>query len=78
MVKNFTDLLDQHQIASIVFDKAQPNPTVSNVNDGLETLGVKVDDLSLLADNALKDVCGLTNPKQASHEEICNIFRAAM
>lgn len=45
---------------------------------GLEELGVKADDISLLADNALKDVCGLTNPKQASHEEICQIFRAAM
>jgi alcohol dehydrogenase len=45
---------------------------------GLGTLGVKVDDIPLLADNALKDVCGLTNPKQASHEEICKIFLAAM
>jgi alcohol dehydrogenase len=45
---------------------------------GLATLGVKADDITLLADNALKDVCGLTNPKQASHEEICQIFRAAM
>jgi alcohol dehydrogenase len=45
---------------------------------GLKELGVKTDDISLLADNALKDVCGLTNPKQASHEEICNIFHAAM
>ncbi len=45
---------------------------------GLASLGVKADDISLLADNALKDVCGLTNPKQASHEEICHIFRAAM
>jgi alcohol dehydrogenase len=45
---------------------------------GLKALGVKPDDISLLADNALKDVCGLTNPKQASHEEICNIFKAAM
>lgn len=45
---------------------------------GLETLGVKIDDISLMADNALKDVCGLTNPKQATHEEICQIFRAAM
>ncbi|MFT7009688.1 MAG: alcohol dehydrogenase [Colwellia sp.] len=45
---------------------------------GLETLGVKSDDISLLADNALKDVCGLTNPKQASHEEICHIYLAAM
>jgi alcohol dehydrogenase len=45
---------------------------------GLEVLGVKADDISLLADNALKDVCGLTNPKQASYEDICQIFLAAM
>ncbi|XLM22897.1 hypothetical protein MKD33_12630, partial [Chromobacterium piscinae] len=31
-----------------------------------------------LADNALKDACGLTNPRKASHEEICAIFRAAI
>jgi alcohol dehydrogenase len=48
------------------------------IPSGLELLGVKADDVSLLADNALKDVCGLTNPKQASHEEICQIFLAAM
>ncbi|MGR1198363.1 L-threonine dehydrogenase [Aeromonas hydrophila] len=45
---------------------------------GLEQLGVKADDFNLLAENALKDACGLTNPKQASHEEIVAIFRAAM
>lgn len=48
------------------------------IPSGLETLGVKADDVSLLATNALKDVCGLTNPKQASHEEICQIFISAM
>lgn len=47
------------------------------IPEGLEILGVKVSDISLLADNALKDVCGLTNPKQASHAEICEIFKAA-
>ena len=31
-----------------------------------------------LAKNALNDACGLTNPKQATHEEICAIFNAAM
>jgi alcohol dehydrogenase len=41
-------------------------------------LGVKAEDISLLADNALKDVCGLTNPKQASHKEICHIYSVAM
>jgi len=45
---------------------------------GLEELGAKTSDIAMLADNALKDVCGLTNPKQASHEEICQIFHAAM
>ncbi|KUE81827.1 lactaldehyde reductase [Aeromonas schubertii] len=45
---------------------------------GLEQLGVKADDFDVLATNALKDACGLTNPKQASHDEIKAIFRAAM
>jgi len=48
------------------------------IPSGLTSLGVKTSDVSLLADNALKDVCGLTNPKQATHEEICHIFQAAM
>ncbi len=45
---------------------------------GLEALGVQKKDIPTLADNALKDVCGLTNPKQATHEEICTIYQAAM
>ncbi|MGB2741300.1 MAG: L-threonine dehydrogenase [Cognaticolwellia sp.] len=48
------------------------------IPSGLAALEVKASDFSLLAENALKDVCGLTNPKQASHEEICHIFQAAM
>ncbi|MFM5508597.1 L-threonine dehydrogenase [Aeromonas rivipollensis] len=45
---------------------------------GLEQLGVRADDFDVLASNALKDACGFTNPRQASHEEIVAIFRAAM
>ena len=45
---------------------------------GLEQLGVRADDLDVLANNALKDACGLTNPRQATHAEIVAIFRAAM
>ncbi|POZ62919.1 L-threonine dehydrogenase [Chromobacterium alticapitis] len=45
---------------------------------GLAQLGVKEADIPTLADNALKDACGLTNPRKASHEEICAIFRAAL
>ncbi len=45
---------------------------------GLKELGAKSDDISVLADNALKDACGFTNPKQATHEEISAIFEAAL
>jgi alcohol dehydrogenase len=44
----------------------------------LTLLGVKTEDIPTLADNALKDACGLTNPKQATHEEICQIFTNAL
>ncbi|TFH92668.1 MULTISPECIES: L-threonine dehydrogenase [Vibrio] len=45
---------------------------------GIKELGAKSDDIPTLADNALKDACGFTNPKQATHEEISAIFEAAM
>ncbi|MBY6017601.1 L-threonine dehydrogenase [Halomonas denitrificans] len=44
----------------------------------LTELGVNAEDIPTLATNALNDACGLTNPKQATHEEICAIFLAAM
>ncbi|WP_027711896.1 L-threonine dehydrogenase [Dickeya chrysanthemi] len=44
---------------------------------GLKDLGVKEEDFNILADNALKDACGLTNPKKATHAEIVGIFAAA-
>lgn len=49
-----------------------------NIPENLTVLGVKEADIPLLADNALKDACGFTNPKQATHEEICQIFRNAL
>ncbi|MCL6271878.1 L-threonine dehydrogenase [Sansalvadorimonas sp. 2012CJ34-2] len=45
---------------------------------GLTQLGVKEEDFETLATNALKDACGLTNPKQATLEEIIEIYSAAM
>ncbi|BDM65259.1 alcohol dehydrogenase [Shewanella sp. NFH-SH190041] len=49
-----------------------------NIPASLSELGVKEEDIATLADNALKDACGFTNPKQATHEEICQIFRNAL
>ena len=46
---------------------------------GLKELkGFKESDIPTLATNALKDVCGLSNPKQATQEEIEGIYRAAI
>ena len=45
---------------------------------GLADLGAKEQDLTTLSENALKDACGFTNPKQATLEEIIGIFMNAM
>lgn len=49
-----------------------------NIPAGLRELGVKEVDIPVLATNALKDACGLTNPIQATHGEIMAIYHAAM
>ncbi|PRW39303.1 alcohol dehydrogenase [Chlorella sorokiniana] len=43
----------------------------------LKELGVKPEDFDVLAANSLKDACGFTNPRPASHEEIVGLFRQA-
>lgn len=44
----------------------------------LTGLGVKESDFSMLAENALKDLCNITNPRKATHEDIVKIFKDAM
>ena len=44
---------------------------------GLRDLGAKLDDIPILATNALKDACGLTNPRRADQGQIEEIFRNA-
>ena len=48
-----------------------------DIPPGLAVLGVKVEDVPILASNALKDACGLTNPRPASQAEIEAVFKAA-
>jgi alcohol dehydrogenase len=45
---------------------------------GVAELGAKEADIPTLAENAMKDACGLTNPIQPSFEEVCEIYRAAL
>ena len=44
---------------------------------GLRDLGAKLDDIPILATNALKDACGFTNPRKADQGQIEEIFRNA-
>ncbi|MFM2486234.1 L-threonine dehydrogenase [Celerinatantimonas yamalensis] len=49
-----------------------------NIPAGLKGLGAKEEDFNVLADNAMNDACGFTNPKQPTHAEVVAIFKAAM
>ena len=44
----------------------------------MKELGAREEDLELLAENAMQDVCRLTNPRELSKEEIIEIYRKAM
>jgi len=48
------------------------------IPSGLKDLGAKEEDLGLLAENAMRDVCRLTNPKELSKEDIIEIYWKAM
>ncbi|BBE31778.1 alcohol dehydrogenase [Tepiditoga spiralis] len=48
------------------------------IPSGLKEIGVKEKDIKTLSENALKDACGFTNPKQATLEEIMNIYKEAL
>lgn len=48
------------------------------IPSGLKELGVREDDLRIMAENAQKDACGLTNPRCPSLENVIEIYRWAL
>jgi alcohol dehydrogenase len=48
------------------------------IPSGLAQLGVREDDLEIMASNAKKDACQLTNPRTATLQQIVGIFMSAM
>ena len=48
------------------------------IPSGLKELGAREEDFELLAENAMQDVCRLTNPREFSKEDIIEIYRRAM
>jgi alcohol dehydrogenase len=45
---------------------------------GLKELGVREADLAIMAENAQKDACGLTNPRRPTLEQVVEIYRWAL
>lgn len=72
LAENNKDLADLDTIAAI-----KKLADIVNIPKSLKELGVKREDFDTLAENALKDVCGATNPVQATHEDIKSIFENA-
>ncbi|RTR37512.1 L-threonine dehydrogenase [Shewanella canadensis] len=70
--------MDDAQGAKAAIDAIKALSVAVKIPENLTKLGVKAEDIPTLADNALKDACGFTNPKQATHEEICQIFTNAL
>jgi alcohol dehydrogenase len=48
------------------------------IPSGLTELGVKEEDLKIMAENAQKDACGLTNPRCPSLDNVIDIYKAAL
>ena len=70
--------MSDEQGAQAAIDAIKALSVAVKIPENLTKLGVKAEDIPTLADNALKDACGFTNPKQATHEEICQIFTNAL
>ncbi len=47
------------------------------IPQNLRGLGVKEEDFEIMAENAMKDVCQLTNPRKATKQQIIDIYKAA-
>ena len=60
-----------------VIDAIKKLADLVGIPKSLQELGVKREDFTVLAENALKDVCGLTNPVQGGLDDIIGIFEAA-
>lgn len=70
--------MNDEQGAQAAIDAIKALSIAVKIPENLSKLGVKAEDIPTLADNALKDACGFTNPKQATHAEICQIFERAL
>ncbi|MBD0403486.1 iron-containing alcohol dehydrogenase [Flammeovirga sp. EKP202] len=49
-----------------------------NIPSGIGALGAKEEDIELMAENALKDICAPGNPREVTFEDAVELFKVAM
>jgi alcohol dehydrogenase len=72
------DGLSVRVAAEKALDAIQTLSTDIGIPAGLDQLGVKEEDLQIMAENAQKDACGLTNPRCPTLEDVIQIYKNAI
>jgi len=70
--------LSMRAAAEKALDAIQILSTDIGIPAGLDQLGVKEEDLQIMAENAQKDACGLTNPRCPNLDEVIQIYKNAL
>ena len=75
------DAMDPEKVAEAAYEAIGAIRQLSSsigIPSGLAELNVKEEDLAVMAENAQKDACMLTNPRKANHAQVVDIFKNAM
>jgi alcohol dehydrogenase len=70
--------LSVNDAAQVAIDSIKRLSASIGIPSGLSALGVKEEDFEVMATNAKKDACQLTNPRLATLQEVIQIFKNAM
>jgi len=72
------DGLSKRAAAEVALESIQTLSSDVGIPSGLTELGVKEQDLKIMAENAQKDACGLTNPRCPTLEDVIQIYKNAL
>jgi alcohol dehydrogenase len=72
------DGLSPEEAADKAIDAIKKLASDIGIPSGLKDLGAREEDFVLMAENAMQDICRLTNPRELSKEDIVEIYRNAM
>jgi len=70
--------LSTRAAADLALEAIKTLSTDVGIPSGLTELGVKEEDLKIMAENAQKDACGLTNPRCPTLDDVIGIYKNAL